>query len=538
MEKSVTQNQFIVTRYFLIIFLAVGSILAGMISLLYNLETKDYITRLEIEEQATIKLQAELITQNLKDIFSDLLFLSRQNELAHMLESADERFTEEIAREYLAFSQQKGKYDQIRFIDNTGMEKVRINFNNGNPAILPDSDLTPKGDRYYFKDTMALTQDNIFVSPFDLNIEKGKIEEPLKPMIRFGVPIFNMSKEKRGAVILNFLGNRLISFIREADQLSTGDLMLVNSNGYWLYSPNKADEWGFMLPERANRKFSLDFPESWKNMLSADVSQIHNEKGLFTTATIYPLQEGSMSSSGSNQASGDSQKSVKVKEYYWKIISYIPTQRLHTGTRGLLVKLFFLAMSLFLFTGIPSWFIAKLIVKRKMHQVELYRSANYDKLTELPNRSLFMDRLNQISKQSQRYQRKFALLFIDLDGFKSVNDTYGHDVGDILLINVAEKLLECVRDSDTVARLGGDEFTIILSTIETPENAESIARKIVTSLCIPFDIGGHEIHIGASIGISVYPEHGKNKDILLKKADDAMYLAKKEGKNDCRMSEI
>jgi diguanylate cyclase (GGDEF)-like protein len=536
MDKPISGRRLLITRYFLIIFMIVGSVLAGAISILYNWETKDYISRLKIEEQINLKMQKGLIKHSLEDIVSDLKFLSGQNELFHMFESADERYMDEMSREYLAFSRQKNKYDQIRFIDHTGMEKVRINFNNGAPVIVPKSHLTLKGNRYYFKDTIALSRDEVFVSPFDLNIEKGKIEEPLKPMIRFGVPVFDHTQKKRGIVILNYLGDRLIGSIREAGRLSVGDIMLINSDGYWLCSPNSADEWGFMIEKRKNRKFSFGFSEAWENISSSDVCQIYNENGLFTSATIYPLKEEFSSSSGSTEAYGDSDKSVKHQEYYWKIISHIPAQRLHSGTRGLLVKLFFLAIALFLFAAIPSWFIAQAIARRKLYQAELYRSANYDKLTALPNRSLFLDRLNQNLKQSKRYERKFALLFIDLDGFKSVNDTLGHDAGDELLIKVAERLMGCVRDSDTVARLGGDEFTVILSTITTSDNAKPVARKIIETLSVPFDIKGHDAQIGASIGISIYPDNGDDTEILLKKADDAMYLAKKEGKNDYRLS--
>ena len=168
--------------------------------------------------------------------------------------------------------------------------------------------------------------------------------------------------------------------------------------------------------------------------------------------------------------------------------------------------------------------------------MDLYRSANFDKLTDIPNRSLFLDRLDQNLKQSERYKRKFALLFIDLDGFKSVNDTLGHDAGDELLIRTAKRLQECVRDADTVARIGGDEFTVILSTITSVDDVQSVAQKIIRALATPFKMGNEEAQIRASIGISVFPENGTDAETLLKKADDAMYLAKKGGKNDFRMS--
>ncbi len=291
-----------------------------------------------------------------------------------------------------------------------------------------------------------------------------------------------------------------------------------------------------MIEERKDRKFSTDFPDQWKEIYSSRESQIYSKHGLFTAVAIYPMTESHKLSSDSSQLHGDSVQAQKADEYFWKMISYVPKKILRKGTQSLLIKLFFLAGTLFLLASIPTWMLAQAMVRRKLHQLELFRSANYDELTDLPNRSLFLDRLNQILKQSKRYERIFALLFIDLDGFKSVNDTLGHDAGDELLIKVSERLLGCVRESDTVARLGGDEFTVILSTITTSDKAEMVARKLIETLSVPFDLKGNVAQIGASIGISIFPDSGIDTEMLLKKADDAMYMAKKEGKNDYRLS--
>lgn len=514
-----------------------GAILAGTIIVLYNLETKDYLSRIEIEEQAKLKTQFGLIAHSFEDVVSDLRFLSKQNELLHMLKSEGESYYKDaLAKEYLVFSRQKHKYEQIRFIDETGMERVRINFNNGSPVIVPDFQLKPKGNRYYFKNSLALAREEVFVSPLDLNVEKGEIEIPFRPVIRFGTPVFDSKGNKRGIIVLNYLGEKLINTIKQASKLSLGDIMLVNSDSYWLLSPNADDEWGFMIEKRKDRNFSTDFPDQWKEIYLSKESQIYSKQGLFTAVTIYPMIESLKLSSDSSQGYGDGVQAQKGDVYFWKMISHIPKNDLKKGTQSLLIKLFFLAGTLFLLASIPTWMLAQAIVRRKLQQMELFRSANYDQLTDLPNRSLFMDRLNQTLKQSKRYERKFALLFIDLDGFKSVNDTLGHDAGDELLIKVSERLLACVRESDTVARLGGDEFTVILSTITSSDNAETVAQQIIKKLSIPFTIQEHEAQIGASIGISMYPDSAVDTEILLKKADDAMYLAKKQGKNDYRLS--
>ncbi len=538
-----SQNKFMLIRYFLTIFVVVTAVVMGAVTGFYYYEKGDYLSRLKLEERVSVRLEKALVESNLKEIISDLRFLAQQNELLQMLDQEPVGIESKglIAMEYRALSRQKQKYDQIRFIDVVGIEKVRVDYKGGDPAIVPEQGLQNKGNRYYFKDTLALSRDEIFISPFDLNMEHGKIEEPLKPMIRLGTPVFDGKNRKRGIVVLNYLGDRLLKALDVSSEMSPGKAMLVNSDGYWLSSPIADDEWGFMFPERKDRQFYSDFPDAWKKILSTEETQIaqfekKGEKGLFTSATVYPVMEEFKSSSGSADARGDSEKNLKSNEYFWKIISYLPYETLQAGIKGLQKKLLLLILVLLLLVGISSWIIARDMVRRKSYQMELYRSANFDKLTNVPNRALFLDRLDQILKQSERYERKFALLFIDLDGFKSVNDTLGHDAGDELLIKTAERLQECVRDADTVARIGGDEFTVILSTITSVDDAQSVAQKIIQALSTPFRLGDEEAQIGASIGISVFPKNGGNAEILLKKADDAMYVAKKAGKNDYRMS--
>ncbi len=185
-----SKNRFLVFRYFGIIFLAVSSVVAGFFAGFYHDEKKDFLSRLKLEERVNVQLEVAIIESSLKEIISDLKFLSMQNELFQILNlvTVDPKLMDLMAREYLMFSRHKRKYDQIRFIDASGMEKVRVNFNNGTPDIVHKHKLQMKGDRYYFKDTMALSPGEIFISPFDLNIERGEIEKPLKPMIRFGIP--------------------------------------------------------------------------------------------------------------------------------------------------------------------------------------------------------------------------------------------------------------------------------------------------------------------------------------------------------------
>jgi diguanylate cyclase (GGDEF)-like protein len=171
------------------------------------------------------------------------------------------------------------------------------------------------------------------------------------------------------------------------------------------------------------------------------------------------------------------------------------------------------------------------ITERKQADELIWKQANFDLLTKLPNRRLYSDRLEHEMKIAHRNGSPLALLFIDLDFFKQVNDTLGHDIGDLLLVRAGERISKSVRESDTVARMGGDEFTAILPHIDSIENAYKIAELMVKKLAQPFDLNGHIVTISASIGLAIFPNDAENSKELLQKADKAMYEAKRHGRN-------
>lgn len=175
--------------------------------------------------------------------------------------------------------------------------------------------------------------------------------------------------------------------------------------------------------------------------------------------------------------------------------------------------------------------IARDITERKLVEEKLAHFAHHDYLTDLPNRILFSNSLEHSTLLAKRNNYKVAVMFLDLDGFKQINDTLGHDAGDLLLQEVAKRLTGLVRTSDTVARVGGDEFTFVLNNIESDENAALMANKIIAVLSEPYDLKGQQCHVGGSIGISIYPDDSENLEKLINQADDAMYLAKQSGKS-------
>jgi diguanylate cyclase (GGDEF)-like protein/PAS domain S-box-containing protein len=172
------------------------------------------------------------------------------------------------------------------------------------------------------------------------------------------------------------------------------------------------------------------------------------------------------------------------------------------------------------------------ITEQKHAEERIHYLAHHDALTGLPNRVLMEDRLDQYIAQAKRLQLSVAMLFLDLDGFKHINDSLSHYMGDKLLCAVAARLQECLRKGDSIARLGGDEFVLILPALTDSQSAANVARKVLVALQANFDIGGHKLHISGSLGISIYPSDGANTDDLLRAADTAMYHAKAKGRGN------
>jgi diguanylate cyclase (GGDEF)-like protein len=174
------------------------------------------------------------------------------------------------------------------------------------------------------------------------------------------------------------------------------------------------------------------------------------------------------------------------------------------------------------------------ITERKAAEEKVRQLAHFDSLTQLPNRNLFMHLLGLALAKTQRCGTPLAILFIDLDGFKEINDRLGHDAGDSLLTAFAQRLKDCLRQSDTAARLGGDEFVVLIDDFSEPSIPAIVAQRILVVTAKPFPVATRECNVSASIGISLYPNAGGNIDTLIKSADSAMYRAKQAGKNTYR----
>ena len=317
------------------------------------------------DQRRNVEMLRRLAINDIRSIILDLLYLSAHPKLHQMLENNDPDDRLKLSRIFLDFSKTKALYDQARFLDETGMELIRVNFNQGQPYIVPEDKLQNKARRYYFADTIKLDPGQVFVSPLDLNIERGQIEQPLKPMIRFGTPVAYTEDRNRGIVLLNYFGAKIIQGLNKASAGAIGNFMLLNSEGYWLKGINAEDEWGFMYKDRKDRTLALRDPQAWETITDRDEGQFRDEQGIYTFATVRPLADGMMSSTGSDQAFKPSGSELTGKGYYWKIVSFIPTDVLSRRATTILLQWLPFYGLFIIFLGLVSWYLALTVSRRR-----------------------------------------------------------------------------------------------------------------------------------------------------------------------------
>lgn len=327
--------------------------------------------RIEGRENSRIEIAKGLVTRDLSAIDADLRVIANLPFLRWYQDSGDPAQREELEKLFLVFAKETRRYDQVRYLDASGQEVIRINYNDGKPAIVSHEQLQNKAGRYYFDDTIKLNQGEIFVSPLDLNIEQDRLEIPYKPMIRFGTPVFDSAGRKKGVILLNYFGDKLLQHFREVMQ--GGDPrhgMLLNRDGYWLSGAKREDEWGFMLGKK-ELTFGHDFAEEWRFISVSERGTLLTDRGLFVYTTVYPLLSGQRSSSGSALANSPSRQEVTAHEYYWKIVSFVPHAVLsgtafYNQTSGRILLVF-----VYLLLALASWIIASVTLSRRQVRAAL-----------------------------------------------------------------------------------------------------------------------------------------------------------------------
>lgn len=365
-----TPSFWIKLKFAIVLFFPIVLVVNSVLYIYHNLEATSANDAIKSRAENVIRLQKVKINSNFKVIASDLLFLANYNQVLEMLDGSEASMTK-LANDFSLFSRGSKLFDQIRIMEITGMEVLRINLVGNEPVVVAENKLQFKGKRYYFQDTIATKKGELFVSPFDLNIEGGKIETPIKPMIRLGTPIFDKSDRLRGALLFNYLGENMIRDLKDLVPRSFGYALLLNADGYWIIGRNPQEEWGFMYDDRKDQTMKVQFPEVWKVISSSESGQFQDQNGLFTFTTVYPIIETWKSGIRRGTSLDEKVQVDAAKTIKWKIVSYLPAEFLALEKDIRLNKYIIISFASLLLLGIGSWFYASNKEKKRIALLEL-----------------------------------------------------------------------------------------------------------------------------------------------------------------------
>jgi len=359
---------------FLLIFIP-SIIILSALSLTVNYFFKHSELRvLQAQQSNLVRLAADNLADELESVVSDLKLLASDENLLSFIESGNQIDYQRTQNAFLRTSDMRKMYDQIRYLDASGKEVIRVNFCEGSPKTVPASKLQNKKGRYYFDESMSLNDGQIFISPFDLNLERGEIEQPLKPMIRLSTPVFNKKGNKTGIVLLNYFGKRILHKIQQQETNSPAHLLMVNAEGYWLKGRAKDQEWGFMYPDRQDQTFKKQLPVAWIHVHDANSGQFECADGLFTYHVIH-LAENISYVQGSTV--------TPFSPIKWKLISWIPEAKLNKLTNVLMQSLIFINLVLIFLLAIISWVFAHTIIKKQNAEAELRQQEKFSGVLEM-----------------------------------------------------------------------------------------------------------------------------------------------------------
>ena len=305
----------IFTRTFLIPTIILAVIAGVGCYHMFRSEADSYEEIVKINAKMHTRLLAQKMSLDLKNMFSDIKLACSYIDVQRFLKSHDQKKRSDLELEFISLCKIRKTYDQARIIGLDGMELIRVNYNNGHPAAVASDKLQNKSNRYYFKNSLKLKRGEIYVSPFDLNVENEKIEQPLKPMIRIAMAIYADDGQKLGFIVLNYLGHKILDGLAHNSENFKYPMilpMLLNSNSYWLFSPDKSQEWAFMYPERNDINLKHLKPEAWKPIYTSLNGQFTTADGLYTFETIIVAPESAISE-------------INHAERNWKIVSLIPS---------------------------------------------------------------------------------------------------------------------------------------------------------------------------------------------------------------------
>lgn len=315
-------------------------------------------------ERLNVELGRLAIVGTLAGVVTDLRYLAEQGESRALFDQRTPGWREALAESFRVFAKQKRVYDQVRYLDLRGMERVRVNVGGGTAVVVPAAELQDKADRYYFRGSVVRDPGEVYVSPLDLNIERGEIEQPHKSTIRFAAPVRNRDGEKVGVLVFNYMGDTLLHAFRTAVANIGDHAVLVNGSGFWLSSPNRDEEWGFMLEHR--RSFATEHPEAWRRIASEERGSFAVRDGIYTFATIRPgfAARGDPEETDAGPPRPDS-------EERWTIVSHLSARQLAAAPLEFLGRYLWLYALLLLLAAVAAAFLAQAVVRHRLAEAQV-----------------------------------------------------------------------------------------------------------------------------------------------------------------------
>ncbi len=492
-------------RFFLITFFSSTLLIVGVSTIIYFNDYFAEINHGEQRERDRIELMSKTISSFFYDVTSDLLITTEAPAIHSYLETQENKDLQNFSDTLLVLAQSRRIYDQVRYLDNTGKEMIRINKVNDNFYEVPKSALQDKSSRYYFREANNLKRGEVFVSPFDLNIENNQIELPEKPMIRFVAPVFDANGEREGIIILNALGDALLKKLDNLYQSDPGNLLLANREGYFMEHPDPNMEWGFMYPERKNHTLEQLEPELWKRVHVEHSGQFLISGDLYSFTQIFPV--------ATLRIPNILQKNTKPfttvnagNDYHWHVASFVPKEDIHIASSILLYRIAVANVFIIFLLSLFSFILAKNISSRRVAENNI--SKLYTLLKTI-NRILRHDIRNKLMKV------KYAM---EMNG--------GHKKNEWLTAayNSAQEgidLVDNMKQLETLAEKGDTTLEIISS--------KKIMLDVIAKYPIPIKVKG-TCRIMADTALSSAFDniirnaimHGKTKkmDIHIKRVGD------------------
>jgi diguanylate cyclase (GGDEF)-like protein len=514
---------------FLLLFVP-ASLLLALIFYAFSYQTQEYeLQTILLHEELALNDASALTSLLFEQKLSDLMVLAEGGVIRSYLHDRSLKNWTHLAREFSLLARRKPKYFQVRFIDDEGKEVVRINNSDSGQAIVPPGEMQDKGDRYYFKEAIKLKAGDIYLSPLDLNVERGQIEQPIKPTIRLATPAIDGYGKKQGIVIINYTPDELLQGVAGNFKALQGDAMMLNSQGYWLQGGPQGLQWGFMFGK--DDTFAKRKPDVWSAVLKNEAGTYFSDDGVYIFQKAYPLDKDNMGTVENFDATTFAAVDSGKERRYWIYLSHISNEMIKELTAKLLLIAAGTYLLLFLLVGVISAMFAKNSVQKKIAFRKLQQYATTDDLTGLANRRELDKVALREFKRALRFSRHLTVLMLDLDNFKAVNDTYGHNVGDDVLRHVTGICANAIRGQDFIARYGGEEFTFLLPETDL-ESGSKLGQRICDEIAAtPFQSTQHTITQTVSVGVSEIEKGDEVFEDLIYRADKALYEAKKRGRN-------